>query len=253
MIHDDRAGENRWLYLMWAAFLLVGIGMMTGGLLWFRSTRHWVRGASSAQGRVLGFAKTLNEEGKDFYYPLIAFKTAEGRTIEFRSKIGRERPMYQVNDPVEVLYEPRRPNEAVIRSFGSLWLFPGILTALGLGFAGISTAVSLILLRESARSQAAQERQAETDARLRASGRKLTLRVDQVILDTQSSRDGLHPYRIFCRWRDPETDQAYVFESEAIWFNPQDSMPEMIDVYIDPEEPEVYSMDTSFLPRLVDK
>src|ERR1700756_2680383 len=94
-ISYDRAGENRWLYLMWAAFLIAGIGLLTGGLLWFRSTFHSVRGASSAQGRVQGFVKSLNEEGRDYYYPLIAFEPANGRKIEFRSKIGRERPTYQ--------------------------------------------------------------------------------------------------------------------------------------------------------------
>ena len=72
-------------------------------------------------------------------------------------------------------------------------------------------------------------------------------------LDTRSSRDGRHPYRIICRWRDPETDQPHVFESESIWFNPQDYIREAIDVYIRPEEPEVYHMDTSFLPRLADR
>jgi hypothetical protein len=253
MTRHDRAGENRWLYLMWAAFLVAGIGLLTGGLLWFRSTIHWVRSASSAQGRIQGFVKSLSEEGRDYYYPLIAFKTPDGRQIEFRSKLGRERPTYQVNDPVEVLYDPRRPDKAVIRSFSSLWLFPGILTAIGLGFAGISTAVSLLLLREGARSLAEQERREETAARLRSSGRKLTLKADRVFLDTRSSRDGLHPYRIICRWRNPETGRAHVFESESIWFNPQEYIRETIDVYIDPESPKVYSMDTSFLPRLADE
>ena len=247
-----RVGENRWLHLAGAAFVVAGIGLLAGGLLWFRSTAHWVRGASSAPGRILGFVQT-SREGKDLYYPLIAFESADGRRIEFRSKIGRERPTYRVNDPVEVLYDPRKPDEAVIRSFSSLWLFPGILTAIGLGFAGISAAVCLRLRREDTRSLAEQERRQEETAWLRSSGRKLTLRADRVSLDTRSSRDGRHPYRIICRWRDPETGQPHVFESESIWFNPQDYIREAIDVYIRPEEPAVYYMDTSFLPRLADR
>jgi hypothetical protein len=241
-------GGNRWLYLIWAAFFIVGIGLLTGGFLGFRSTIHRIRSASSAQGRILGHVQSWRE-GEHLYFPLIEFTTADGRRIEFRSNIGASWPTSQVNDPVEVLYDPRRPDEAVIRSFASLWLLPGVLTAIGLGFAGISTAVSLLLLREEARSLAEQKRREETNAWLHSRGCKLTLKADQVLLDTQSSRDELHPYRIICRWRNPETDQAHVFESESIWFNPQDYLPETIDVYIHPEKPEVYYMDISFLPE----
>src|SRR5262249_9734435 len=145
MNNHERAGENRWLYLMWGAFAIVAIGLLIAGILLFRRTDDWVRGASSATGRILGLAEFWSE-GRRAYYRRVERKRADSRIIEFRSKIGRERPTYRVNDRVEVLYDPRRPDEAVIRSFSSLWLMPIILTAIGLGFAGISTAVSLVLL-----------------------------------------------------------------------------------------------------------
>src|SRR5262249_11052902 len=117
MTRSIRPKENRWLYRTWAVFLGVRIGLLILGLLLLRSTIHWVRSASSAPGWILGFLAS-SSEGRIVYYPLIAFKAADGSRIEFRSKTGRERPTYRTGDPVEVLYDPSRPDEAVIRSFG---------------------------------------------------------------------------------------------------------------------------------------
>ena len=64
-----------------------------------------------------------------------------------------------------------------------------------------------------------------------------------------SDGTGRHPYKIVSQWHDPGTDEVHVFESEPIWFDPRAYLPEMVFVYVDPEDPKVYHMDTSFLPR----
>jgi hypothetical protein len=54
-------------------------------------------------------------------YPRVRFQTADGRTIEFRSKTGTNAPP-QVGDEVTVYYDPERPEEASI-AFASAFKF----------------------------------------------------------------------------------------------------------------------------------
>ena len=44
-------------------------------------------------------------------YPSVRFQTADGRTIEFQSKIGSNAPP-RVGDEVTVHYDPERPEDA---------------------------------------------------------------------------------------------------------------------------------------------
>jgi hypothetical protein len=52
---------------------------------------------------------------------------------------GSSSPQYEAGDEVIVLYEPDRPLEARIKSFGSsalMWILPGITGVLGIAFLG---------------------------------------------------------------------------------------------------------------------
>lgn len=55
------------------------------------------------------------------YFPSVRFQTADGRTIEFRNKIGTNAPP-RVGDEVTVLYDPAWPEEAKV-ALGSMFRF----------------------------------------------------------------------------------------------------------------------------------
>ena len=53
--------------------------------------------------------------------PTVVFTTTEGKEIEFTSKVGYDGvPRLKIGDPIEVLYDPARPENARVRFF---WLF----------------------------------------------------------------------------------------------------------------------------------
>jgi len=63
--------------------------------------------------------------------------------------------------------------------------------------------------------------------------------------------NGVSPFRIATQWQDPATGEIRVFHSENVWFDPSDYLKDQpITVYLDPQNPHRYWVDTSFLPKL---
>ncbi len=63
--------------------------------------------------------------------------------------------------------------------------------------------------------------------------------------------NGQSPFRIVTQWQDPATATIHLFRSDNLWFDPTDHIPgESINVYIRPDNPKRYWVDTSFLPKM---
>ena len=60
------------------------------------------------------------------------------------------------------------------------------------------------------------------------------------------SVNGKHPYQIYTVTADPETLEENVYKSSYLWSKPPDKIPAVIKVYLDPNNPKNYWMDTSF-------
>ena len=63
----------------------------------------------------------------------------DGRRHTAHMTEGSSAPAHEVGDEVTVLYDPDRPLDARIQSFGSsalMWIWPGITGILGLAFLG---------------------------------------------------------------------------------------------------------------------
>ncbi len=63
----------------------------------------------------------IDQRPEVLFYPSVRFQTAEGRTVEFRNKLGTNVPP-RVGDGVTVLYDPQRPEEAKV-ALGSMFRF----------------------------------------------------------------------------------------------------------------------------------
>ena len=96
-----------------------------------------------APGRVVEIIERreyVNEQDRvvqDYYYPVVEFVSKDGRFHSVQMNEGSSSPSHEVGDEVTVLYNPERPLEARVQSFGSyalMWVLPGITGILGLGF-----------------------------------------------------------------------------------------------------------------------
>lgn len=105
---------------------------------------------ASATGKVVDIIQRreyVNEQDRvvqDYYYPVVEYVSADGRRHSVQMSEGSSSPSQEVGDQVTVLYNPERPLDARIQSFGSyalMWVLPGITGILGLGFLGAVLAV----------------------------------------------------------------------------------------------------------------
>lgn len=100
---------------------------------------------ANAPGRVVEIVKRreyVNEQDRvyqDYYFPVVEFVSADGRRHSVQMSEGSSSPLQEVGDEVTVLYNPERPLDVRVKSFGSsalMWVLPGITGILGLAFLG---------------------------------------------------------------------------------------------------------------------
>ncbi|HKS29886.1 MAG TPA: DUF3592 domain-containing protein [Pyrinomonadaceae bacterium] len=232
-------------------FSIIGLGLLVASVFVYLNTRNFINASAKAQGTVIAHAQGRSSDGDVTYAPVISFRTESGQTVEFKSGTSSTSASPPVGQQVEVLYNPQRPEEAEINSFSSLWALNIILAGLGAGFFIVGTIVFMVFRRASVDSEKAARLRPQQDERLRREGRKLMTKLDAVIRDSSVEVNGRSPYKIITQWHDERTNSVRVFESDPIWFNPEEFIKsERIAVYVEPEDIEMYVMDTSFLPKL---
>ena len=108
----------------------------------------------SAPGRVVEIIERreyVNEQDRvveEYYYPVVEYVSRDGRFHSVQMTEGSSAPSHEVGNEVTVLYNPERPLEARIKSFGStalMWILPGITGILGLCFLGAVIAVHRLM------------------------------------------------------------------------------------------------------------
>ncbi|MBZ4033667.1 DUF3592 domain-containing protein [Flavobacterium sp. 17A] len=220
-------------------FAIIGAGLMAGAIYLYVDKQAFLEKAETVQGTVVEMIPKRSKESTT-YSPVVSFKTKTGQTITYTSSTSSNPPSYNVGESVTIFYDPADPNDAEINGFFSLWLGVLILGFIGtvfflIGFLGI--------LFRWLKNKKAQN--------LRETGKPIAAKFTQVQLNTNQSLNGRNPFQILSQWQDPQTNELYVFKSESIWYDPTEFInTETVRVFIDPQNPKNYVMDTSFLPVL---
>ena len=233
-------GKLTWIL---ATVALAGVSLLAGGIFAARNTLRLLARAETTPGTVVENVLTSNSTNatravNGLYCPRVQFLTRTGQKVEFLGPCS-DPASYDLNETVTVLYDPRNPSRASIKSFWALWGQSFIFIVVGLPFS-LGGIVPLVWISTHKRMQ----------ARVRANGQLVQTHLDRVDLDTSTSVGGSNPYRIWTRWRDPATNTVCIFKSDNIWYNPAEYLPgDTIGVWVDPKNPKRYAMDTGFLPR----
>jgi hypothetical protein len=232
--------------LIFGIVLVVRLGLLAGGFYSVQHTRQFLRTAVEAPGVV---TENLRQESSSSdrsglswsYYPRIRFRTSDGQEIVFISSTGTNPPAYRVNEPVTVLYDPRQPRHAFIKSFAQVWMLSIIL--FGVGALLSSVGIGAVVWKGVGNRK---------NAWLQQNGRRIQAEITRVALDTSLEVAGKHPYRIVCQWLDPARNEVHLFHSANIWFDPTSYIPgKTIEVLVDPDNPRRYAVETAFLPKVV--
>ena len=134
------------------AWSFLGVGLFGQGVAAMLARRpiRLLRAGGKADGTVTASDEQMISGGRGsarkYYFPQIAFTTAKGERISFKSVMGRGKAI-PPGTVVPLIYDPAQPHEATIRSFGTLWMFPLLTSLLSLPFllVGLSGVFSLSL------------------------------------------------------------------------------------------------------------
>ena len=230
---------NTLLNLFGVIFSIIGLGLLAvGGYLLFDS-RSFLSDAAATSGTVI----SLVESDEGGYAPIVSFVTGDGESLVLRSNAYSEGWKDRQGDIVKVLYDPADTKKAKIDSLFQLWGATLIVSGVGVVFSGVGLGIFgyRVVARRGRQWLLSHSRLIITDFK----GIELNERVS-----LRRGSNVQHPFRIISEWYDSSLGQLCRFESENLWFNPEDHISsDPIQVYIDPNNPRKYYMDVSFLPK----
>ena len=133
-------------------FVILPVGglILAGAAYLYLDTRAWLGRSVEAQGSVIEMVRVLDREtGSSSFAPLVRFRTADGRTVEFQSTFQSNPPAYSTGQTVTVLHDPIRPNSAAIAGLFSIWGATIILSAIGAILLAFGVAAAVVERRLS--------------------------------------------------------------------------------------------------------
>ena len=92
-----------------SVFLVIGIVLLRSQLAF---QRRAVRGRGVVTDNRVGWSRDGNRSGQRLYYPVMRFRTADGRDVRTESRIGTSWRSFDPGDEVMVTYDPREPHHA---------------------------------------------------------------------------------------------------------------------------------------------
>jgi hypothetical protein len=120
--------------LIFAPFLVVAaISLVYGGKLAV-DQQIFLRGAAHAKGVVVGLERAPASRGTPNYHPIVRYDAPGGESVEFRSHYPYPKGTYELQQVVDVLYDPADPRKAEVDSAQSryrVFLLPAFGVGLG--------------------------------------------------------------------------------------------------------------------------
>jgi hypothetical protein len=218
-----------------------GIGIILFVITYFVWTneREFMAHAKTTTGKVVSLEYSESSDGKGgTYHPIVEYSYNE-KVTSFRSSSGSDPASYSTGEKVAVYFNPDNLQDAQIKSFSDQWLAVIIIGGIGFVFTAIGGLIGVIMMRKNKNKEY-----------LLANGKKIDAALQSVQLNRSYSINGRNPYMICSQWLDTSSNTIYNFESDNIWFNPEQFIRNgKVPVYIDPMNPKKYYMDLSFLPQ----
>ena len=223
----ERSVKKHVLYWMWGAFALVGVVMLAVSCFVYSPylTGGWAWGwgdVTSVQSGKTSIRYVVDGQEYDVSFQGYATSLEPGAQAQIR---------YKVRDPETV--------RCCTLDLAFL-VFP----ILGGVFGGLGLTGLLVLLNGRNRAQ-----------KLRESGQRVMAKFEETAMNFNVEVNGRHPYYIIVSWMDPASGKTYLFKSASMWVNPDIMIAQRdiraFPVYLNPQNPKRYTVDTDMLTRNV--
>jgi len=214
-------------------FLIIGIFMSSGIFLIDEQDRVYTNA-------IITHIDTNHDSDGDTDHDVYIKYSANGK--EYESQLNLYSSSYYEGKEIEVYYDKNDPSNVETDEVNNMLSI--IFIAIGGSFALISGIVLFIQLRNSSISKS-----------LLKNGIRIDAEYVETILNTIYQVNGRSPYKIICKWKNPNTGIEHKFKSSNIWDDPQYAIENnnitKIPVYIDQKNPEKYYVDIQEIQRKI--
>lgn len=186
------------------------------------------------EATVLDTKRISNSKGPSTYEVTVSFTSPEGENV---TATARKRNTAYKDDRVKVWYDPSKKRKIDFADRIG-YNMRGVIIGAFIFFIG------LYLFLKTAFSNMKK-------GKLLRSGQKIAADLVSIDRNERFRMGDKNPWVIKCRWIDKSIDQEYFFLSNNYTIDPAPYLNgrSQVDVYIDPEYPEKYYMDASFMPE----
>ena len=125
-------------------FVLIGLAVLIGGAANALRPSGQARGPAVTGTVVAMVKRILNPGSAGVYCPVVEFTTATGQTVRFESDFGTMPASHQVGQSIPVRYLTADPRQAEVDAATTVWLVPGCMIGMGLGFLGMGSVFLVI-------------------------------------------------------------------------------------------------------------
>ena len=127
-------------------FLLLAFLIISFSIFDFLSTKDFISSAENATAKVTKLIENRSNNGVS-YTPVFKFRDNEGKVYSVHSNASSSSKLYEVNESVEILFNPKSPSEAKINSTYSLWGGSILVGSIGLIFLYLGVVLFILTLK----------------------------------------------------------------------------------------------------------
>lgn len=193
------------IYVLFSVFILVGIGLLIGSAVYAKHFYSFMSKAEEITGEVARIEEYYDSDHDLQHRVFVSYRydgvDYENVAINFYSS-----SMYEGKE-ITLYCDPDHPHN--IRAKSSETVVIVVLTVMGLIFMLIGDVALIGAIRKKLQNR---KRLME--------GKMLLGVVDHIEYNTSVTANGMHPFVIFCSYRDEYKDITYRFKSENIWTDP---------------------------------
>lgn len=202
--------KNSFFLLFSCIFLIVGIGLLTGGIIWLLSSMQFKERAVEITG-VISSIETYRDSDGEFHSIAYVSYEFDGEMYNYVPLNSYSSSMRRGNE-ISLYCDPEDPWNVQPKSM--LYFGPALFGGMGLLFTLIGVGVLAVMLTKTFRQR-----------KIREQGRSIYATVESVALNMRYSINRVHPYVVYCTYRDDYKDVTYRFKSENLWADPSAYFP----------------------------
>lgn len=185
-------------------FPLIGIAMFIMGFISLTSTLTFMATAEE----ITGWISSIGNDSNPYVYVTYEYDGIQYKDVNIHSYSSDMR----TGQRISLYCDPHNPSDVQVASM--IYFKPVVLFIL----ATIFTAIGVYFLKAKL----------DSDARKRELGEQrisIYATVEEITCNTNFHVNDVHPYTIYCTYRDEYRDTTYRFKSERIWGDPSNVFP----------------------------